>query len=79
MNNRYFIIANDDKINIILSVAVGKPENQRFSLNGQQIVIKLHQNDNNNYNFLSAYEEQNHDQILNILSGPEWTNPEILE
>lgn len=80
MNNRYFIIdANDPNIELIKTVIVGAFENQRYSIDKQKIVIKLHSGDLNNYEFLSPYQEQTHEQILLTLAGPEWTTPENIQ
>jgi hypothetical protein len=72
--NRYYIInASDKNINEIYKIIVGGPGTQRHSINGEKIVIKLHLNDHNTYDFLSNYQEYNHGEILYIMSGPEWT------
>jgi hypothetical protein len=78
MENRYFIIsASDTNLTEIISVSVGNLETQRYSIDKSQIVIKLHKGDNNNYPFLSQYHEINHPEILQLMNGPEWTQPII--
>ena len=76
MENRYFIIsASDTNLTEIISVSVGSLETQRYSLDNSQIVIKLHKEDTNNYPFLSQYYENTHSEILELMNGPEWTQP----
>ena len=78
MGNRYFIISDSDvNLTEIISVSVGELDTQRYSINESQIVIKLHKGDNNNYPFLSQYHEINHTEILELMNGPEWTQPII--
>ena len=79
MHNRYFIInANDPHKDEILSFCVGEPSTQRYSLNGLQLVIKLCRGDHEQHEQLSQYPEYNHEQILTILNGPEWTGEPFL-
>jgi hypothetical protein len=74
MENRYFIIsANDTNLDQIFAVVVGTTQSQRYSLDGLQIVVKLHKGDTNEYEFLSQYQEYGHGEILYILSSPHWT------
>ena len=74
-HNRYFIIdANDPNISEIYAVIVGTPESQRYSIDRSQIVVKLHEGDHSEYEFLHHYEEMNHDTVLNFLNSPEWTS-----
>ena len=74
-NNRYYTInATDPNINDIYDIIVGTPESQRYNLNGDKIVIKLHHDDLKNYDFLSDYTEYNHPQIIEIMQSPEWTD-----
>ena len=78
MENRYFIIsASDVNLTEIISVSVGKLETQRYSIDESQIVIKLHKGDTENYPFLSEYYYNNHSEILQLMNGPEWTQPII--
>ena len=73
-DNRYYIIAADDpNINDILAVAVGLNETQRFSLDGMEIVIKLHKNDHKEYEFLKEYKKYNHKNILKVMQTDKWT------
>lgn len=72
--NRYYIVkANDPNLSKICEVIVGKDINQRYSLNGEKLVVKLNRHDHNNYDFLSQYQEYNHGEILYIMQSPEWT------
>jgi hypothetical protein len=73
-HNRYFIInADDNNLNDIISVSVGELKTQRYSLDNTQIVIKLYENDHNNYPFLSQYTEYNHHDILEVMQTDKWT------
>jgi len=74
MENRYFIISADDpNLDQIFAVVVGTAQSQRYSLDGLQIVVKLHKGDANDYEFLNQYQEYGHGEILYILSSPHWT------
>ena len=74
--NRYFIVnADDPNLSEIEQVIVGEPTTQRYSIDGSQIVVKLHQNDHSDYSFLEQYEEHDNEQILIMMATPEWTGP----
>jgi hypothetical protein len=74
--NRYFIvIADDPNLLEIEQVIVGEPTTQRYSIDGSQIVVKLHQNDHSDYSFLEQYEVYDNEQILISMNTPEWTTP----
>jgi hypothetical protein len=76
MHNRYFIINdNDPNKDEILSFSVGLPTTQRYSLDGVQLVIKLHHDDHEQHPQLSQYTEYSHADILPIMNGPDWTPP----
>lgn len=76
-HNRYYIVnATDPNLPQIESVIVGLPQNQRYSIDKTQIVVKLHEGDHSQYPFLADYQEYNHEQILIVMSTPEWS-PEI--
>ncbi len=62
-------------MNEINAVIVGKPETQRYSIDENLIVIKLHQGDHSEYSFLSDYPEQGHSEILESLNNDQWTQP----
>jgi len=76
-HNKYYVVsASDPDLKEIESIIVGFPDNQRYSIDGNQIVIKLHEHDHKAYPFLSDYPEQNHDSILLTMNTPEWSiNP----
>jgi len=77
-HNRYYIVnASDPNLSDIEAVIVGLPSTQRYSVDGTQIVVKLHEGDHSDYSFLADYQEQSHEQILISMDTPEWT-PEIL-
>ena len=74
-HNRYFIInADDPNMDEIAHVIVGSMDTQRYSLDGLKLVVKLHYNDHNNYEFLADYTEYNHDAILEQIHTLEWTS-----
>ena len=74
-HNRYFIInADDPNMDEIAHVIVGTIDTQRYSLDGTMIVVKLHQGDHSDYEFLADYTEYNHDAILEQLHTLEWTS-----
>jgi len=73
-HNRYYIVnADDPNLSQIETVIVGLPDTQRYSVDGTQIVVKLHEGDHSDYSFLVDYQEQNHEQILISMNTPEWT------
>lgn len=71
--NRYFIVAADSpNLPQIYDVIVGKPSTQRYSIAGDNLVVKLHKDDHKNYPFLDSSSEYNHAAILEIMHTPEW-------
>lgn len=75
-HNRYFPIdSNDVNLDEIAQVIVGKLDNQRPSMDGSKLVVKLHEEDHNDYPFLQQYQEYNHEEILIVLNNIEWTQP----
>jgi hypothetical protein len=71
--NRYYTVnADDPNISEIYSVIVGEPTTQRYSADGTQIAVKLHQGDHSDYSFLANYQEYSHEQILTIMETPDW-------
>ena len=76
MHNRYFVInADDTNMTKINEIIVGSPDTQRYSIDNNQIVVKLHENDHQQHDCLQQYAEQSHDEILQSLNSPEWTRP----
>ena len=76
-HNRYFVInADDTNMTKINEIIVASPDTQRYSLDNNLIVVKLHENDHQQHDCLQQYAEQSHDEILQTMSSPEWT-PEI--
>ena len=72
-HNRYFIVAADSpNLPQIYNVIVGKPSNQRYSIAGDNLVVKLHQGDHSDYPFLDGSDEYNHAEILGIMHTPTW-------
>jgi len=76
-HNRYFIInADDPNSQEINAVIVGTPDSQRYSVDLSQIVVKLHEGDHSEYEFLDQYQEYNHEETLIALDNDEWrVNP----
>ena len=74
--NRYYIVKEEDpNLKEIEAVIVGLPANQRYSIDGTLIVVKLHQGDHKQYEFLQEYQEYNHEEILEALDNSEWQEP----
>ena len=74
-HNRYFIInAEDPNMDEIAHVIVGSMYTQRYSIDGTMLVVKLHQGDHSDYEFLADYTEYDHDAILEQLHTLEWTS-----
>lgn len=73
INNRYFIIPNEESLkSSILNIILGTYEEQRYSLDNTKLVIKLADNDLENYPILSNYTEYTHDEIIIELQKSEW-------
>lgn len=71
--NRYYIIdSNDTNMQEIMNVCAGELETQRFNLAKTKLVVKLCCGDENDYLFLSKYQEYDHKQILLALDNDEW-------
>ena len=49
------------------------PNTLRYSVDGTKTFVKY---EGDQPSFLSGKTEHNHEEILNILSGPEWTSEE---
>ena len=74
ITNKYYIINLDDSnLDEILKLVIGKKEDQRTSLDGKLILLKLFMNDCNTYKILSSYICYNHKEILSILEDSNWT------
>lgn len=50
-------------------------ETLKFSIDGSKSVLKY---EGTQPSFLSGKTEHNHEEILSILSGPEWTSAEFI-
>ena len=73
-HNRYFTIqANDPNIDKIMFVCVGELNTQRPSVDKTKLIVKLNENDHNEYEFLKKYPEYNYDEVIKELSSPFWT------
>lgn len=74
--NRYFVInADDENMNAINNVIVGRPDRLSKSIDKTKILIKLHKNDSSDYDFLNKYQEQSRQEIIELLKTNEWTRP----
>ena len=70
-----FVILNTDELGTIDfdQVAEISADTLRYSLDGTQTFVKY---EGTQPFFLLGKTEYNHEEILNILSGPEWTSDE---
>ena len=76
MNNNYYIVNCDDpNLEDIINVAVGDASTQRCSIDGTQMVIKLHDGDEGDYPFLDNYSPYNLEQIQEEMKTDRWTVP----
>lgn len=74
ITNKYYIVNLDDSnLDELLKISVGNKEDQRVSLDGKLILLKLFIDDCNEYEILSQYICCTHSEILTILEGPNWT------
>lgn len=77
-HNKYYIIKPPyNNIQEIIRVSVGLFENQRASVDGTKLVIKIPENDKGEYDFLKDLKPYTHDEILQILNTPEWVQKEF--
>jgi len=68
-----FIVAADSpNLPQIYDVIVGKPSTQRYSIAGDNLVVKLHKGDHSDYQFMDGIKEYNHAEILDIMHTPDW-------
>ena len=72
--NRYKIVnASDPNLTLMMSYCVGRLENQRYSLDLTQIVLKLPVGTTENYPVFDSYPDIT--DILTVLSSAEWALP----
>ena len=71
----YVIIDASEVVNVDFDqVAETSAETLRFSLDGTKTFVKY---EGDQPSFLSGKTEHSYEEILSILSGPEWTSDEI--
>ena len=72
-NRRWCIVLTTDKANIDFSQVIENETTLRYSLDGTKFIVKY---DGEQPSTLSGYTEYTHSEILAILAGAEWTDPE---
>jgi flagellar basal body-associated protein FliL len=76
IEQRYFIIPLSMELMFnLIGKIVGNFQEQRTSLDNTLVLVKLAEEDTNDYPELANYTEYNRAQILTILQTPEWSNP----
>jgi len=77
MNNRIYVIADTSEVSgFDFDQLIDIDESySRKSLDGSKILARY---EGDQPAFLSGKTEHSHEEILNILSGPEWTSDEII-
>jgi len=69
---KYTIISSDDVDSIDFNqVLEGNESHLHYSLDGTKTLVKYR---DDQPSFLSGKQEYTHEEILSILSGPEWTS-----
>lgn len=72
---KYTIISKDDVASIDFDLVLeGNESHLHYSLDGSKTLVKYR---DDQPSFLSGKTEYTHEEILSILSGPEWTSGEI--
>jgi hypothetical protein len=72
-NRRWCIVLTTDKNNIDFSQVIENADTLRYSLDGTKFIVKY---DGSQPSTLTGYTEYTHQEILSILAGAEWTNPD---
>jgi hypothetical protein len=72
-----FVIINSSEVNTVSfdEVREAGPSSLRYSLDGTKTFVKY---EGTQPFFLLGKTEYTHEEILSILSGPEWTSDEII-
>jgi len=75
MNNLTYCIIDSSEVGNVdfAQVLQTSADTIRYSLDGTKTFVKY---EGDQPSFLSGKTEHNHEEILNILSGPEWTAEE---
>ena len=71
-NRRWCIVLTTDKANIDFGQVIENETTLRYSLDGTKFIIKY---DGVQPLSLSGYTEYTHQEILTVLAGTEWTDP----
>ena len=74
-NRKWCIVLTTDKSNIDFSQVIEAEETLRYSLDGTKFIVKY---DGIQPSTLTGYTEYSHQEILSILAGTEWTDPNDL-
>ena len=72
MSKKYVIIAASDVSSIDFDQVMETSATLRYSLDGSQTFVKF---DGPPPSFLDGKTQYDHSEILTILAGPEWTDP----
>ena len=77
MNNRTFVIIDSSEVGSVDfdQVMQTSADKLRYSLDGTKTFVKY---EGTQPFFLLGKTEYTHEEILSILSGPEWTSEEII-
>jgi hypothetical protein len=72
-----YVILNTSELGTVdfSDVKEGSIDTLSYSLDGTKTFVKY---EGAQPSFLSGKTEHNHEEILNILSGPEWTSEDII-
>lgn len=73
-NRRWCIVLTTDKVNIDFNQVIENEATLRYSLDGTKFIVKY---DGIQPSSLTGYTEYTHSEILTILSGIEWTDPNV--
>ena len=77
MNNRTYVILDSSEVGNVDfdQVIQTSADTLRYSLDGTKTIVKY---EGDQPSFLSGKTEHSHEEILTILSGPEWTSDDII-
>ena len=77
MNNRTYVILDASEVDTVNfdEVMQTSADKLRYSLDGSKFVVKY---EGTQPFFLLGKTEYTHEEILSILSGPEWTSDEVI-
>lgn len=71
-NRRWCIVLTADKDNIDFNQIIESENTLRYSLDGTKFIVKYNGQQPAS---LAGYTEYTHSEILSILAGEEWTDP----